>query len=95
MAECESFSICRLKMHICRLKTAICKLQMLIRSLQIYFFSGFAKVLDGASKVLRMAFVVFLLGCLPPNVNKIFAFFAKTKEMSYICMTKNKDGDYF
>ena len=95
MAECESFSICRLKMHICRLKTAICKLQMLIRSLQIYFFSCFAKVLDGVSKVLRMAFVVFLLGCLPPNVNKIFAFFAKTKEMSYICMTKNKDGDYF
>ena len=82
-------------MYICRLKTAICKLQMLICSLQIYFSLGFAKILNGVSKVLRMAFVVFLLGCLPPNVNKIFAFFAKTKEMSYICMTKNKDGDYF
>lgn len=95
MAECESFSICRLKMHICRLKTAICKLQMVICSLQIYFSLGFAKILNGVSKVLRTPFAFFLLGCLPPNVNKIFAFFAKTKEMSYICMTKNKDGDYF
>lgn len=55
-------------MYICRLKMVVCNLQMVICSLQIYFSLGFAKILNGVSKVWRTPFAFFLLGCLLPNV---------------------------